>query len=260
MNISKPIAISGRTLHIDADMIAYQSACADDMLLDLESRIEDLRSAAQAESVVLHLTMGHKGGRELITGHQESRKKNPDLDMKAKVHQLRVHMCKMSNGVPHFDQEADDGICQAMLADSNAVLWSMDKDLYMVGGMHLNGKTGIVESFPWGYGECWIDKSTTQNKVVGCGTSFFWHQMLMGDSSDGVSGVPRVGPVKAHELLSGATSDAEAFRVVWSEYTRAFSTTQSSADEMLGNAFILWIRRKHGEDIREFIKEMIDEI
>lgn len=202
------VTIPGRVLHCDADFLAYQSGHSweedspQESIDDLVIRIEELRNTAQAEIIVLHLTLGTKGGRHEVARvkeYQGDRKK--DEGLRERVTLLREYMAKMwtSTTSPHaqYDQEADDSLCQAMWAHEEGeppVLWSIDKDLNMVGGLRLNHETEEVEACPWGFGKTDIDRSKSAAKINGNGTSFFWHQILVGDTADGIPGLPEFSP------------------------------------------------------------------
>lgn len=96
--------------------------------------------------------------------------------------------------------EADDTLSWAMHADPNAVLSSGDKDLRMVPGMHLVEPDFTIRKVR-GYGGCWLDDSKSSTKVVGYGTSFFWHQMLMGDNADNIKGLITISSEDLNEFF-----------------------------------------------------------
>ncbi len=208
-----PDVVPGRVLHIDADFLSYQCGyrweeeSLQTSITNLLKRATTLQLLAGAERHVLHLTRGTKGGREdvaMVQEYQENRKDTRAEGLKERVHALRAYMGDLDEGCNWWDQEADDGLCQAMWEGRDnpdlVVMWSMDKDLDMVGGLHLNDETAELVSHPWGFGECWIDRETTSTKVKGRGTSFFWHQMLMGDYADNIPGLGQLTPemVKKH--------------------------------------------------------------
>ena len=281
--------VSGRILHCDADFLAYQSGHAwesetpEESISDLKIRIEDLRNLALAEVIVLHLTLGTKGGRHEIARvkeYQGHRKKDDGL--RARVTLLRQYMAKMftSETIPHaqYDQEADDSLCQAMWdykvnpAGTPPVLWSIDKDLKMVGGLHLNNDNGEIYQRPWGYGHTYLDRTKSAPKINGNGTSFFWHQLLQGDSVDGIPGLPKLpngkpcGAVGVTNYLEMATNDKEALDLVWDAYSAHYvdgffftawdgeqESFKTAKDMLLEQARLLWMRRERGQDVLDFL-------
>ena len=80
--------------------------------------------------------------------------------------------------------EADDLVSLHHKYDT--VICSPDKDvLYQNAGMHYNyGKAEFVE--------------VTEDEAI----TFLWKQMLMGDSGDGIQGIPKVGPKTADKWLA----------------------------------------------------------
>lgn len=203
-----PDEVKGRILHHDSDFLAYQCGYKWETE-SLEVSIEHLRKAIQtcrimagAEFIYCYLTMGDKGGRNGIATVKEyqAQRSGRDPGLTKRVTELREYM---ATGIMPFvtpkvqmHQEADDALCQAMQAASNPdeynlhVLQSADKDLWMVGGLHVNSKTYEIEDYPFGYGECRLDVDGSRKKLVGRGTSFFWHQLLMGDTADNIPGLP----------------------------------------------------------------------
>ena len=195
--------VPGRVLHIDADIIAYK-ACdiAEDFTENrdsLEKIITVLKRLAGATSVVLHTTMGDKSNRHQISKVQEyqANRTRTDEEKVDRVHDLKEYMNGIRTsdcrGFPQYDQEADDSLCQAMHSDDKAVLYSTDKDLYMVPGLHLDPVSFELVLFPNHYGRCEITHTGSgAAKIIGKGTSFFWHQMLAGDRADHIPGLPKL--------------------------------------------------------------------
>lgn len=201
---SYPPMVEGRILHADADVFSYKACNLDESLL---SNIEDLkiiinvwRRLAGAEYIYLHLTLGKKAGREEVAQLQQYQgKRTKDPDKAERVRDLREWMSTqcygLVRGLPNHSLEADDTMCAAMHKsvkyDLNYVLYSPDKDLWMAPGLHINKDTYELEEFPNGYGKCYITiNAKGEKKLKGKGTSWFWHQVLMGDQADNVPGLP----------------------------------------------------------------------
>lgn len=197
--------VPGRVAQIDADFIAYQAGYAKDAETYPEQQraceqiIQSIVRKSGATAYHLHLTPtgSNKGGRKdaaLFQAYQEVR---ADKDKPEFLHELRAWMGQRTNATEYTNAEADDGMCMAQTAAIErdetdlSVICSQDKDLRMVSGHHLNwdkGGTTLVH----GYGSIRLDESGSSKKVVGYGTSFFWCQMLMGDPTDAIKGLPHI--------------------------------------------------------------------
>jgi len=84
--------------------------------------------------------------------------------------------------------EADDMVRiwanECTKANINNVVISVDKDLDCITGVHYNPRKGELYE---------IDKEYA-NK-------FYWKQILMGDPTDNIPGIPKIGPKKAENIL-----------------------------------------------------------
>ena len=199
-----PPTVPGRVLYMDADSMVYDCARLDESfeenLQHLVPYIQQWRIRAGAEHIECHLTMGSKGNRESIATLQEyqANRSSRDRELTVRVSDLRKWMTAYSHPrltvIGWGNQEADDGVTQAMYREkfsNEAVLFSRDKDLFMVPGLHLDkDKPWKIVSFPKGYGHVYFDN----RKLRGRGTSWFWHQLLMGDRVDNIPGLPALMP------------------------------------------------------------------
>ena len=104
---------------------------------------------------------------------------------------IKDHLVRKWNFIEPASLEADDVIAHLALASSpleECVICSPDKDMKQVPGLHYDYKVtenGIIEV------------STQQAEKN------FWLQMLTGDDTDNLKGVPGIGEVKAEKLLKG---------------------------------------------------------
>lgn len=126
--------------------------------------------------------------------------------------------------------EADDEIGVALSDDpAGRVSVSIDKDLLQVPGWHYN----------------WV--SNTVRRISPREGDFnFYTQMLTGDATDNIPGLPGIGEAKAATLLDGARSRAELATRVWNAYRGQFNDTLSARIYFMEQAELLWIRRKAG--------------
>jgi 5'-3' exonuclease len=84
--------------------------------------------------------------------------------------------------------EADDGI--AMSVGENTIICANDKDFKQLEGQHYN----FVK-----------DEFFTVDSYEA--SLALWTQLLVGDSSDNVAGIPGIGPIKAKKLLSNISAE-----------------------------------------------------
>jgi hypothetical protein len=138
--------------------------------------------------------------------------------------------------------------------DLGTIICSIDKDLNMIPGWHYNFRTG--EKY-------WINELQ--------GMRNFYSQLLTGDSTDNIPGIPGVGPKTAEKLLAKCSTEQEFMTVVLDSYAdwiaeREFGCPVAeswdniewmAADEIERNGHLLWILRepdgwwemKYGEEI-----------
>jgi len=303
-HVAIPQEVENRHCQADADIFAYECCDLTESLQSncdtLVTYVEQQRILAGAEHINLHLTMGTKAGRYEAANVKEyqANRKNRDPRQQERVWALRDFMANMATNLvtPYAwkDREADDGMAQFQLARikqfgiESSIIMTKDKDLRMIAGKHMHPETLEVNTAS-GYGKCeLVDGSSKQ--VKGWGTSFFWHQMLMGDTADNIPGLPKLsgelankycptakhnprrkaiscGPVAAFKVLDGITNDRDAFCRVWECY-QGFYTDElltrwdgtvipySAGQAFYEQAYLLWMQRVPNEDVKEFFKEI----
>ena len=294
-SVSRPV-VAGRVLQADADFWCYFAANVEEHVNENYRALLDIidinRLVAGAEFVNVHLTLGMKGGREqfaTVKPYQGKRDDHRDPALKERVGQLRGMLANYKsdkvNPVINVLQEADDSITQYQIKRiethgvNSTVIMSGDKDLWMVEGLHCDGSNGRMWKVQ-GYGSTeYREVGNVKPKLVGEGTSWFWHQMLMGDTADNIPGLPmlsgelanrylptkkynpnrkpvKCGEAKAVAMLKGVHSDQEAFNRVYEAYQHHYN--KRTADAMfLEQAFLLWMRRTGAVlDVLNFLKPL----
>lgn len=205
-----PAQIPGRVLHVDADIMAYELSYKNLYMTNERARhkkigfdateyIETLKYLAGAEFVVCHTTPSKstKGGRfhqarlKVYQGNRKDKVKPVDVEW------TRTYLAHPPHGkwtgIEHFEQEADDGMAQALYEahlkgePHLCILTSYDKDLRMIQGLHMDWKTHDIK-YVEERGQLFEDG----NKIKGEGLIWFFYQMLIGDTADNISGLPRL--------------------------------------------------------------------
>lgn len=141
---------------------------------------------------------------------------------------LKDYLVRNWNAVYSVDQEADDdiGIAQYTAWDQGeeSIIVSLDKDLRMIPGMHFN----------------FVKKESTVVNLRDANKNF-WSQMVTGDTTDNIPGIPGAGPAAAKRLLA----QPDHVQAIANEYKKAYSDDWRKAMTEMGR--LLWIRRRPNE-------------
>lgn len=168
------------------------------------------------------VTKPYKGNRKLA---------KPFYYHEIKNYLLKYTNCRIVNGI-----EADDmlGIEQSV-AEESTIICSIDKDLRMIPGWH----------YDWNIDEVFgMDDEAAY--------TFFLYQMVVGDSVDNITGVPRAGDKKAAHIYNLPTIE-EREQYVWDLYKQYFSkmyehnpecAEKLALDLYEENQQLLWILRE----------------
>lgn len=249
---ARPDKVAGRTLLVDGDGLAYYCAGNDETTSgqarrNLELKIESARVAAGADDVSILVTSSasHKGHRYAISRVKQYQGKRSHSRRPKNWQFMRELIERDPRSTVTDTLEADDlfHINSVRLGDENVAILTQDKDLRMVPGWHLNWDShSLVRVHP----ETW--EIEVDGKVFG--RKWFWLQMLHGDSTDNVPGLPKAtfdgkqklcGEVTAQTILSGCRSEFEARVAVYSQYEAYYGAGWEVT--LLEQACLLWMRR-----------------
>jgi DNA polymerase-1 len=273
--------VAGRVLQDDTDFICYQCANLEQTeeyaFHQVLANLDKARRMAGAQTVNMHLTMGMKGGRaEMATvkPYQEKRNVNKKPELAYRVTRLREMLAnhKSSVHIPivNITQEADDSLrqmqwdCIQAHGVESSVMRSGDKDLWFLEGLHMDdlGRFYTVDGYGW---TAYREVGNVAPKLIGQGTSWFWHQLVMGDGADNIPGLPTIsgrllnryvptkkynphrkagacGEAKAVAMLKDVTTESEAAERVMEAYEETYGRL-GAAEMLVEQAFLLWIRK-----------------
>lgn len=125
--------------------------------------------------------------------------------------------------------EADDamGIAQwEVYSDQSddTIIASIDKDMNMIPGWHYD----FVKENKY-----WVSDEDAE--------MWFYCQLMMGDTTDNIPGIPRVGKAKAWKTLDYSMTSQEKYSRILSMYQEKYEDGYAA---LMENAHLLWIRRE----------------
>lgn len=218
----------------------------------VDQLVDKIVEATGASEYTVFLTGDTNFRDELVDYYKKNRDPNhkPQHFKELKDYLINVHGAVIVDG-----QEADDalGIAQwkdydqsdiswflsepcyeSKKNDLNTVICTTDKDLDMIPGWHYNWTKDK---------RYWVDEEQA--------IRWFYLQLLMGDSTDNIKGIPGVGRKSAEKLLDGLTTEEEYFAAVKKAYNDRYCgakhagvITDGCAALIKENADLLWIRRE----------------
>lgn len=147
--------------------------------------------------------------------------------------------------------EADDAL--GLFQDDNSIAVHIDKDINMVPGKHINWVTGEHYTVPTGLGYV----NLVNKKIIGRGRKFFYHQLLTGDSTDNIPGLPGVGDITAYNILEDCETELECLNRVEGMYYEKLGVGQGTLDRLLEVADLLWIVQKEGQTGSDVLRSLL---
>lgn len=203
---------------------------------DIVAAVHALRDLAHADSVYIAMAPWHKENfrNKLWPAYKMHRRR---LDSPIGMGVIRVMLAEqMAHDVVFAPKEleADDLLGVEMTRpwateNQEVVMWSPDKDMKQIPGMHLLTGPGDDD---------------TRIITISTDEADYWHlyQTLVGDSSDGYPGCPKVGPVTAQKILS----DQLDVHDNWLNVVEAFEDAKLTEEDALIQARVARILR-YGE-------------
>ncbi len=155
------------------------------------------------------------------------------------------------------DYEADDGMAMAQITakeqsikedgsgGERTCICSRDKDLKMVPGYHYSWASGKQKEVATRF-------ITPQE-----GNKWFFTQLLMGDATDNIPGLYRVGQKNAEKLLDGLSEPLDLYTVCRHQYEVRFGSYWELF--LHENARLLWMMQSEEDDVRVWLRSLEDQ-
>ena len=245
------------TALVDADILAYQAAAVseqpiqwDDGLWTLhafegegerrfDEMLDNITKAVEADKVVLALSDSENWRKAVLPTYKSNRAatRKPLLLKHLKDRALDKYEAFMRPTL-----EGDDclGILGTMKKTGDSIICSLDKDFKTIPGRHYNfGRKEFFEVTPQ--------------------QADYWHmvQTLTGDTTDGYTGCPSIGPKTAAKILQAALDEGihwatpqQLREIYWQHVVKAYAKAGLSEEEALTQARVARICRSSDYDFK----------
>jgi len=193
---------------IDADCVAHAVAWNFPKLKELgkawrafSRSIRDIEEAVWADHSNI-VVKGPGNYRDYIYSEYKAHRVGKESKVEdGVVNGLRDRAVSELGAIYSYGRESDDFLriwsIEAENAGEEYVVCSNDKDLYCIPGKHFSTKTHQIRN---------ITKAEAERH--------YWEQILKGDMTDNIPGLPGIGPVKAKNLLKDCDTTEEYKAVV----------------------------------------------
>tara|TARA_R110002096_G_scaffold111202_3_gene242816 strand:- start:61 stop:807 length:747 start_codon:yes stop_codon:yes gene_type:complete len=179
-----------QTALIDADIMLYRAAwkheggSLEEAKETIDAMFDHIFYVTHCTSYLGFLT-GKSNFRKGIAVTKPYKGNRKDLILPELFHGIREYLVETWECVVTEFIEADDamGICQTEM--DKTIICSIDKDMLQIEGLHYNWNKNEVS---------FVDKISAER--------LFYKQVLMGDSTDNIVGVPKVGEKTADKILA----------------------------------------------------------
>ena len=191
-------------LAVDGDVLAFRIAavCEEEMMQACEDLIENCMAdmIANTGAVGARVYLGGKDNFRYDVAVTRPYKANREgLRKPQHLPYVREYLIKNYSAFVVNGYEADDAIASDIVLNG-ATHSGVDKDLYQVPGYHYNFVTKETK---------FVDDSTA--------TLNFYRQVLTGDSSDNIPGLPGVGEKTAEKVITDAKTAAQDAKNYYAE-------------------------------------------
>lgn len=238
------------TIVLDSDIVAYQAAAVaeqainwgdglwtihafeQDGLKALEDLLASLKDKTDCQRVVHALSDSENFRKKVLPTYKSNRKdtRKPMLLAFLKDYIRENYEVFQRPGLEGDDILGIIGTKPSIIGEKEVLIVTIDKDM----------KTLPVRQYHFHHDEFLIPTEDEAN---------FYHMMqtLTGDTTDGYSGCPGIGPVTAQKILEECTTPAER----WEAVVKQFEKKKLSADEALVQARVARILQASDYDFKK---------
>lgn len=177
----------------------------------------------------------YKGNRKDKADYREYEGKQQDMIEAAK------YVIDNYNSLILDGLEADD-IVSFLQDKDNTYIVSVDKDLKQIPGYHYNFETNTIEE-------------VTELDAL----KFLCKQLIMGDTTDNIQGIPGIGPKKAEEFINNPNFNPRfCFQQILNEYQLKIGSMTKGLEAFCENFMLIKMKTDRGTHFKSKYKEAYD--
>lgn len=221
---------------VDSDIIVYRCGLADReqteplsyTLHSVKQTLESILDVFEPSDKTRVLLQGSGNYRNQVATIQPYKGNRDPSKRPQYFDEIREYLIEYKGAELVHGKETDDELATTQWAnkDRSTCIVTIDKDLDCVPGWHYN----YVKQEMY-----YVDLATANKK--------FWLQVLTGDSTDNIQGIPKVGPKTAEKTLEGITDWSEMHNAVLKAYENKFGS--DAFKHFHETATLIWIQREH---------------
>lgn len=187
--INKPENLDKRILAVDGDIIAYRTAAVCEEHFEgaassiIDTTLRDIATETGISNMRIYLT-GSNNFRYKVAKTKPYKGNRATMVRPKYLQHCIEYLIKNYNACIMHNYEADDGIATDMV-NRKAIHCGIDKDLFQIAGLHYNYVN-----------KEWFEVSAEEAELI------LYRQVLMGDTSDNIPGLPRVGAKTAETIIN----------------------------------------------------------
>ena len=195
--------------------------------ITLDQIVAGYKKRFSTQDVRLFLT-GDSNFRDKVATIQPYKGNRSGTDKPVHYAAIKDYLVKKYKAQVVEGQEADDAMAIAQTSLTSSVICTIDKDLDMVKGYHYNPLKDKLYHVDHLEGQRW-----------------FYEQLLQGDATDNIPGIPRIGKVTAKKLLENFSYIQEMENLCTEKYVEHYGDDSQSAMVEVGQ--LLWMRLHEDE-------------
>ncbi len=225
---------------VETEDVSHALQICKNTLLNIKARVEELHGEEYGGTSIMSIYVGNAIKDNFRYGIAKTKPYKSGREGKKPLLTENVleYMVKQWGAEVVDGEEAEDRVSYMNMKllgfnsdDTIPIMVHIDKDVNNTPGWHYNfvkDELYLVSTFKAAYN--------------------FYKQMLTGDSTDSIPGLPGVGTAKADGKLTGLKTIEQLHNAVFAEYAEYYNRDLGSAKVMfLEQGRLLWIRRKQGE-------------